>query len=153
ESAELIDVAEPRGDVRRGSRRHRSERAAVEVGQWGRHEVTAATAAVLIRDSQAPRFEPAVDVAQPNLVFPRLLAFAVRAAEILTLETGLQAVASIDTVIRRYHRVHLTILVGRVAKRNRSIARRQTQGSSSREVAAGAVVAGVQRPDRVVARS
>ena len=88
ESPELLRVAEPRGHVRRGRSRHRPERNAVELGQWSGHEVAAATTAVLIPEPESARRGIAVDVAEPNFVFPRLVAFAVLAAEILALERG-----------------------------------------------------------------
>ena len=151
ESPELLDVAQPRGHVRRGRGRHRSERNAVELGQWGGHEVAAATTAVLVRKPEGARRGIAVDVAEPNLVFPRLVAFAVLAAEILALEGGFQTVGPIDAVVGRHHRVQLAILVGRAADRHVPRARRQPQGLGGGVVTAGAVVAGVQRTHRIVA--
>ena len=151
ESPELLGVAEPRAQVRRGRGRHRSERNAVELGQWRGHEVAAATTSVLVADSEGARCGIAVDVAEPHLVFRRLVAFAVLAVEILALERAFQAVRPIDAVVGRDHRVLLAILVGSGADRHVPGTRRQAQTLSGGVITASAVVAGVQRTRRIVA--
>src|SRR5215204_5975078 len=88
ESPQLLDVAQPGGHVGRVRGRHRPERNTGKLGQWNRHEVTAATTAVLIIEPEGARRRIAIDVAEPDFVFPRLGAFAVLAPEILALETG-----------------------------------------------------------------
>ena len=115
------------------------------------HEVAAATTAVLVADSEGARCGIAVDVAEPHFVFRRLVAFAVLAAEILALERAFQAVRPIDAVVGRDHRVQLAILVGGGADRHVPGTRRQTQTLSGGVITASAVVAGVQRPRRIVA--
>ena len=85
ESPELIDVAQPRHHVRRRRGRDGSERNAVELGQWSRQKVASAATAVLVRNPKRAILQRPVDIAESNLVFPRLITVAILAMKILAL--------------------------------------------------------------------
>ena len=83
--------------------------------------------AVLVRKPERAILQSAVDIAESNPVFPRLIAVAVLAAKILTLVRAFQTVGPIRAVFGRYDRVQLPIFERHVADRNVAGTGRQPQ--------------------------